>query len=258
MKYFLVLLGILSGLYIFICIILFISQESLIFIGTQRHEVLSLSWVKSFEVETDGIRLSWYQKITGSGMTILYFWGNAEDIAGIFEHTIFSGNLIAINYRGYGKSEWKPTEENLFHDAVFLYDTLIASGVITRENTTLVGRSLGTGVATYLAVKKNIEKLVLITPYDSMKSLAQANYPYFPISLLLKHTFNTVQYISDYTGKTLILVAENDTVIPYSHTAELLKKIPSEKVVTTIWWANHNSILQYSESIQGINTFIYQ
>ena len=67
-----------------------------------------------------------------------------------------------------------------------------------------------------------------------MKSLAQANYPYFPISLLLKHTFNTVQYISDYTGKTLILVAENDTVIPYSHTAELLKKIPSEKVVTTI------------------------
>jgi hypothetical protein len=90
-----------------------------------------------------------------------------------------------------------------------------------------------------------------------MESLAKENYQYFPISLLLKHRFLSTQYISSYTGNILILVAENDMVIPYKHTANLISYISTNKTVKLISGATHNSILYDSGALNTLNMFIY-
>ncbi len=257
MKYFIFFLWIAIILYIVACFLLYRSQEDIIFLGAKNSDISITSSVQEITLETEGIQLSWYKKDIGSAMTTLYFGWNAEDVRGIFGRNIFSWNTIAFNYRSYGKSGWKPSEEKLFQDALFIYDSMIASWLIFPNKTVIVGRSLWTGIASYLATKRQIQKLILITPYDSMESLAKANYPYFPISILLKHKFNTQQIIQGYTGKVLFIIAENDSVIPYWHSQELINATQTEKNVVHIKWATHNSILSYSGALQEINNFIY-
>ena len=116
---------------------------------------------------------------------IIYCGGNAEAVIYNAEDflTIFpSKTVYLLNYRGYGGSSGSSTEKGIFSDILFLFDK------IHKEHKKIhaLGRSLGTGVVTYLASNRPIEKMILITPYDSIKNIAQKRFPIYPIFLLLK------------------------------------------------------------------------
>ena len=184
---------------------------------------------------------------------LLYFGGNADDA------TLFSSyvaalrgyDIVSFNYRGYGDSSGKPSEQALFSDALKIYDTYAKERKVV-----LVGRSLGSGVATYVASKRKSDGLVLITPYDSIISMAHQKYPYFPTQWLLKHAFETVHYIPSVTAPIAIIEVENDTTIPRFHLEQLLKVMPRPPYHVTLSNTTHGDVLKHPNFTHELQTLL--
>ena len=167
--------------------------------------------LEQFSVDNETIDVVVLNK--GKHKAILYFGGNGESVAGSAPHfiKIFPDHTVyLVNYRGYGGSTGNPTEQALYSDALFIYDKISKK----HKNISVIGRSLGTGVATFLASKRAITKMILVTPYDSFQNLAQQQYPIYPISFLLKDKYNSSSRVKDINSATLIILAEHDSVIP--------------------------------------------
>jgi pimeloyl-ACP methyl ester carboxylesterase len=154
-----------------------------------------------------------------------------------FSEALPGQSLYFVNYRGFGGSTGTPTEAALFADALSVFDQ------IHRDHTRIavIGRSLGSGVAAYVATKRPVSKLVLVTPYDSIERVAQAQYRWFPIFLILKDRFDTLSRVRKIAAPTLILIAENDDVIPRERTDRLVAAFsPNQLKVKLLRGAAHN------------------
>lgn len=126
----------------------------------------------------------------------------------------------------------------IFSDALALYDAVHGRHAAIA----VAGRSLGTGVAIYVASKRPVERLALVTPFDNLASAAQARFSFVPVRLLLKDHYNSARYAHGYSGPVLILRAGNDGVIPSESTDKLIAAFPSKPQVMDFPGAGHNSI----------------
>ena len=187
---------------------------------------------------------------------ILYFGGNAEDVyhnVADFQRILPAHCVYLVNYRGYGGSSGAPTEDALFADALNIYDELV------RRHTriSVIGRSLGSGIAVYLASQRPVERLVLATPHDSALAVAQRMYPIYPVSLLLKDKYESVAYAPNITAKTLIVTAEHDHIIPLQHAIRLEKAFAPDLVKrVSIDNAGHNGLSGYPRYWDAIGRFL--
>jgi len=154
---------------------------------------------------------------------LIYFGGNAEEVSWLIQqHARLPGwSLLLMNYRGYGASGGKPGETALFADALSIYDAMRVRPEFRGERVAVMGRSLGSGVAVYLASRRPLAGAILVTPYDSITSLAQAHYPYLPVRWLLKHPFDSLALAPSLRQRALVLAAEQDVVIPPRHARTL-------------------------------------
>ena len=175
----------------------------------------------------EGVELvGWYIKSTAAkAPAVIYFGGNAEDVswlAGMAD--AFAGySLLLLNYRGYGGSGGKPGEAALFADALLAYDYVAARPDVDAARIVVFGRSLGSGVAVHLAASRRVAGVVLVSPYDSVRAVAQAIYPWLPVGLMLKHPFDSLARAGEMKAPLLCLVAANDTVIPAAHSRRLFE-----------------------------------
>ncbi|MCK5717927.1 MAG: alpha/beta hydrolase [Thiomargarita sp.] len=215
---------------------LYFSQERLLFIQQDMADT-QLSWIQNTYPHTEEIQImtpdhvrlqGWYIK-NGSEQPaplIIYFGGNSEEISSHIRDSNYLNNwsLLLVNYRGYGLSEGEPSEQNFFNDAVLLYDTFSKRTDINANRIVAFGRSLGTGVAVYLASKRpKLSGVILVSPYDSIQNLAQKVYPYVPVSLLLKHPFDVISLAPSIKSPLFALIAQHDSVIPSSNSLALIK-----------------------------------
>lgn len=177
---------------------------------------------------------------------IIYFGGNAERPEASLEDFKYLFNnqaVYMINYRGYGESEGLPSEKHLCLDAVAIYDHIADD----HNHISVIGRSLGSGVAVYLATERDVHRLVLVTPYDCMANIAQSIYPIFPVKLMMTDPYNSAQRVQNITAPTLIIKAENDEVIPAESTDDLVKHFCLiTPQVATVHNATHNDIQLYT------------
>jgi len=191
----------------------------------------------------------------GKDKALLYWGGNNEPAAEgaeVFAKELPEYTTYLIEYRGYGDSSGTPTQEGIFSDALKLYDTVRSK----HRTVSLFGRSLGTGVASYVASKRNTDKLALITPYDSIESVARDRYPIFPLSLLVKDKYDSLGRVPQIKAKTIILIAQNDTVVPNKHAYALAKAFPPAQVeVHEIQDCHHNNIAQTASYHQLLKVF---
>ncbi|MBD3789362.1 MAG: alpha/beta hydrolase [Campylobacterales bacterium] len=165
----------------------------------------------------------------GKKKALIYFGGNGEsaalsvdDLAQHFsEFTIY-----VMNYRGFGGSTGVANEQILYSDALKLYDTIVAK----YTEIIVMGRSLGSGISTYLAANREIGKLILITPFNSIVDVAQGKYPLYPMRLLLKETYDSVDRIHHIKAQTFILAAGEDKVVPMHYTQKLFDAFPKSQV----------------------------
>jgi homoserine O-acetyltransferase len=145
-----------------------------------------------------------------------------------------SAPLLFLNYRGYGDSQGKPSERNLLADALELYDWISAQSGVLAQRVVVIGRSLGTGIAAYVACQRPAAAAILITPYDSIVEIARRRFPYCAAQLLLKHRFDALRFASLAKAPALVLLAEHDSVIPKHHAMRLLDAWAGPKQVATI------------------------
>jgi pimeloyl-ACP methyl ester carboxylesterase len=175
---------------------------------------------------------------------VLYFGGNGDTVslsAFAFDRFFPDHTVYLVNYRGYGGSSGEASEKGICSDALAIFDQIRSK----HSDISVLGRSLGSGVATYLASKREFEKLVLITAYDSVQNMAQERFPLYPMSILLKDKYDSVSRVKDIDVKTLVLVAEKDNVITMKHSQKLIDAFPDSKVdVKIIEGAGHNNILR--------------
>ena len=224
--------------YIAVGVLLYSFQEKLLY-----HPTADINTSYSGVVlHQDGADVYVHVLNTGHKNAILYFGGNGESMALSSDYIArqFPGfTCYLMDYRGYGGSNGKPSQKGIFSDALALYDLAKSK----HEKISVGGRSLGTGVAVYVASKREVSKLVLVTPYDSIASIAQGRYPIYPISLLLKDRYNSLNCVHNIKAKTLIVLAENDKVIPRKNSQNLIDAFRKEQLkVDVIKNRGHNDI----------------
>lgn len=188
---------------------------------------------------------------------IVYFGGNAEAVdvsSGDFAHYFKNYAVYLVNYRGYGGSSGKPSEEALYEDALLVYDKL----KLKHKNIAVIGRSLGSGVATYVASKREVKKLILVTPFDSMDEIAKAQFPIYPIELMLVDQYNSIGRVDAIKAQTLLLIAGKDTLVPNQNSYRLYNAFSPSKVdLLTFDGFGHNDIQlaqhYYSAMVEFLN-----
>ncbi|MCF6299856.1 MAG: alpha/beta hydrolase [Proteobacteria bacterium] len=206
-------------------LLLYFKQDSLLFYPSKELNVADVR-VQNFINQKQSIKS--FVLNPDLNEAIIYFAGNAESVGKLtdFYKNIFPNKTVyLINYRGYGGSTGEPSEQALFSDALHIYDQIKSQ----HQKISVIGRSLGSGVATYLASQREIFKLVLVTPFDSIASLAQQKFPFFPVSWIITNKFNSIQYAKKIKAEVLVFIAENDHIIPLEHTENLLKVLPNKQ-----------------------------
>jgi hypothetical protein len=170
-----------------------------------------------------------------------------------FETVFADYSVYLINYRGYGASEGSPTETALFSDALAIYDHIRKQ----HSSISAYGRSLGSGVAVYLAAMRPLEQVILLTPYDSVAEVAQKRYSLFPLRYLVKDRFDSVSRAEQITTEVLIASAELDREIPLQHTLALRQRFTRASVeYQQIKGAAHNDIIDFPQYQALVERFI--
>jgi uncharacterized protein len=224
--------------YVVICLLLFLGQRSMIYFPQPRGQAN----VPFLEISNEGLKLQVTHLPKASERAVIYFGGNAEDVTASLPDLAASfpdAALYALHYRGYGGSEGKPSEQALYSDALSLY------ALVQKQHRRIVviGRSLGSGVATYVGSQRAVERLILITPYSSIADVAAAQFSWIPVRWLLKDRFESAQYAAKSRAPVRIIAAQHDEVIPAWSTQRLFQAIPpalaSQHVIAGV---GHNDI----------------
>ena len=239
--------------YVLFCALLYAKQRSMLYYPTPR---TSSAPADTLWLENEGQSLKVWHVNSESRNALLYFGGNAEDVGLSVAELIkiFPGYTLYIpHYRGYGGSTGSASEEALYSDAEALYQEAAKSC----DSIVVMGRSLGSGVAVYLASQKKVSRLILVTPFDSMTRLASSYYPFVPVSLLLKDRFESISRAADIDMPTLLLIAEHDEVIPRRNSDRLVSALnPELTSVQVVSGTNHNSIETNPIYHDAIKSFI--
>jgi fermentation-respiration switch protein FrsA (DUF1100 family) len=185
---------------------------------------------------SDGVKLhAWWIPDERARFTFLSFHGNASNIANRaptyeFLHGTHV-NVLALEYRGYGRSEGKPSEAGVYRDAEAAYDYLVNSKGIDRRTIVCFGQSLGSAVATHLATHRQIAGLVLEAPFPSASRIARKIFWFLPgLSLLTYGQFDTRTWLKEIHAPVLIVHCNQDPVIPFQFGQEVYEgALPPKK-----------------------------
>ena len=141
----------------------------------------------------------------------------------------------------------------LFSDGLALYQLVSQK----HDSVAVMGRSLGSAVAVYLASREAVDRLILVTPFDSMTELASTYYPLVPVRLLLKDKFDSRSRAAAIDAPTLVLIAERDEVIPRKKSDRLAAAFqPGLAKIIVVPGAGHNNIETSSRYAEAIQTFL--
>ncbi len=251
----------LAVVYLVICLAVYGFQEKLIYLPpADNREAAMVPEENRISFDVNGITLSGvFQFADNSKPTLVYFGGNAEDVVlnySSFKEN-FNVNFFAINYRGYAGNPGRPTSKAILLDSENLLLQIRERFQIPQNKLVLMGRSLGSGIASQLITTTDVVAIILITPFDSLLSLAKTMMPLLPVSLLLKHHLDTVEQAKNAKIPLLVIAAEQDQIIPY----EGLKKVfdqwqYEDKKFVLIKSADHNSLDNNVDYYEVINTFL--
>jgi pimeloyl-ACP methyl ester carboxylesterase len=245
-------------IYLLISAYLYLFQRKLIYYPVLPDPTFQAQVIS---IDNDGVKLRGWVLNPGKAKAVIYFGGNSELIthrSGYFETVFNDYSVYLVDYRGYGTSEGSPGEAELFSDALASYDHISSDHINESKPTiTAYGRSLGSGVAVYLAANRPLESLILLTPYDSIAEVAQKIYPLFPVRWLLNDRFDSASRAANISIPVLIASAELDRVIALEHTLALRQRFSRARLVyQQIKGAAHNDIVDFPQYRELVESFI--
>jgi uncharacterized protein len=195
---------------------------------------------------TDGVTLiAWYLQAKNDKPTILYFIGNNGRTASradkIRKFSRSGYGVFMLNYRRYGGSEGWPSEAKNIADAAAAYDQLRARGVAP-SSIIAYGESLGSAVATHLALQRPVRALVLEAPFTSAVDVGRQSWWMLPLGLIMADQYRTLDRISEVRVPVFLIHGSHDDITPVAHARRLYAAANHPKRLVIFPKANHNDL----------------
>ena len=226
-------------IYIGVGLVLYLNQRRMLYFPTP---VIPDTVFNLITLPVEDAVLSVYVVRPGHQRALIYFGGNASAAQEScdFFHAEFPDHTSYLpDYRGYGNSTGRPTQATLLADARTIFDEVRRR----HAHVDVIGLSLGSGIAAFVAAERPVAQLALVTPYDSIRSVAQRRFPLYPMSLLLKDQYDTLSLVPRIRAPTLIVIADRDETIPRPHSEALARAFPAEQLLLRVFDdTSHNEL----------------
>jgi uncharacterized protein len=149
-------------------------------------------------------------------------------------------SVLLFDYRGFGENAGAPTESGLTLDARAARDYLLTRADVSRDRVVYFGESLGSAVATKLAVEEAPAALILRSPFTSFVDLGRIHYPLLPTRLLLRDRYATIDQIAKVRCPVLVVAGTRDAIVPFEQSKRVFEAAPYGSELATIEGADHN------------------
>jgi hypothetical protein len=198
---------------------------------------------------TDGVRINaFYHSNPASQQVLLWFHGNAENIGYDLDHlralATIGVNILAVDYRGYGKSAGKPDEAGVYEDADAAYDYLIKQRHFRGDDILVYGHSLGGAVAVNLASRRPCGGLIVQSSFTNARAMARRMLLIPLMEYVMKSRFDSLQKIRAVRAPILIVHGTRDEVVPFQMGQQLFAAAPEPKRFYPIEGAGHNDLME--------------
>ena len=248
-----IVVGLAVVAYLGLCGLLYMKQDQLLYPGTSDSNPAGYT---SFRIQSGSAVIKIWALHADAGPALLYFGGNGEDLGARladFDQAFPDRAIYLMNYRGYGGSTGSPSEAALIADAQATYDVIRK----THDKIAVMGRSLGSGVAVGLATTREVERVVLVTPYDSIADVAAERYSWAPVRWLIRDAFDSVKRMAAVRVPVLAVVAERDESIGRAHSDKLIASIPAAlRHSIIIPNGTHSDLGDYQRYLARVHAFL--
>lgn len=243
-----------GGIYLASCVLLWALQERMIFHPQPLPYPPIHPAADPVEIESAGATLrGWIVNERSAGPVVVYFGGNAEEVSGnIPRWASQPATTVLMNYRGFGQSTGRPSQENLVGDAGAIVHWIRQRHA--DRPLVLFGMSLGSGVAALAAADTSPDALVIISPYRSVEHIARSRFPIFPIRWLLRHPFDA-ESVAAAMPRTLAFASPSDRVIPFCESAAMVQAL-GERVEFHQYDLAHNAFLEHAPLWDEVRDFL--
>lgn len=185
---------------------------------------------------------------------LLGFGGNAwngQDVAEYLHELFPDHDVVVFHYRGYAPSTGSPSGDALTADAPLVYDCAVK---LLKPNLVIaIGFSIGSAIAAQLSSRRKLAGLILVTPFDSLKALAQALVGWLPIGSIFAHEIDAAAALQGNEVPVALIAAERDEIVPAKRTEALRNIIAHLAYERTITGADHNDIYARSDFHQAMH-----
>lgn len=238
-------------------VFMFFNQEKFIYFPDDQDFDNCPGFADSEKVSVSGTRM-YYLEDKESETILVYYHGNAGSVcdrAFVKDRLKDAGNsLLFVEYTGYSGDTRKPSKNLILQDVKNAKEFISQSG---HEKIVLMGTSLGSAISTYHQTLQEPEKLILLSPFDSLSEVGKIHYPFLPIRLLLREEYDTAEWLRDYTGEIMIIHGTQDEIIPIKLSKRLYNLVPSHnKNYITVKGATHNNLLHQPEVWEAVIDFL--
>jgi pimeloyl-ACP methyl ester carboxylesterase len=210
----------------------------------------------------DGIKLfGWFIPNKESKGVVLFCHGNAGNIS----HRLDSIQILhqlgldvfIFDYRGYGRSEGKPSEQGTYQDTEAAWWYLTRERHVLPSNIIVIGRSLGGAIAAWLAMSYTPGALILESSFTSLADIATKLHPYLPLRQFLRFRYTTTDYLYQVKCPVLIIHSRDDELMPFEYGIRLFEIASEPKRFLEISGSHNDGFVVSGKQYQrGLNTFI--
>lgn len=257
-----------TAIYALLCLAIFAFQPRLVFFPEKAlaatPRAIGLRYEDVNLTSTDGTPVhGWYLPGRDDGHTLLFLHGNAGNISHRLDSLrIFHElglNVLIIDYRGYGRSGGTPGEQQSYEDGLLAWQYLTDTRAVAPSRIVIFGRSLGSGVATWLATRTAPAGLILESAFTSVPDLARKYYPIFPVRWLARIRYDSAARLPSVNCPVLIVHSRDDELIPVAHGRALFELARDPKSFLELR-GDHNSafMLNGQHYRQGLARFLDQ
>ena len=250
---------------------LYLSQDRMVFFPTRELEAspgdIGLGFQEVWINVSNGESIhAWYipapsdscvtgQSGDGGAPTILFCHGNGGNISHRLETikclVTLGADVMLFDYRGYGQSDGAPSETNMYADAAACYRWLTGSQGVPSNQIVLFGRSLGGAVAIELASQVDCAGLIVESSFTSAREMGRLMFPYFPIGLLLRYEFNSIQKIGQVNCPVLVTHSPSDDLVPFAMGRRLYDDAVDPKRFVTLAGDHNERVYMQTEVYIG-------
>jgi fermentation-respiration switch protein FrsA (DUF1100 family) len=203
----------------------------------------------------------WYVPAQDARATLLFCHGNGGNISHRLDSIlIFNSlglNVFIFDYRGYGMSQGRPSEQGTELDALAAMQWLIGEKQVDPEKLIIFGRSLGGAVAAGLACTQGAAGLVLESSFTSYGDIGREHYPWLPVRLIARYRYATLEKVADISMPVLVVHSTDDELVPFRHGRKVFEACTGQKYFLQISGGHNDGFLLSGDSyVRGLDRFI--